>query len=160
LPSASFYLHYWWASRYENESARVRNVSSFNRSWHTRPGVLVAALALMLAPSEPRASDAPANSLRELFGTLNRCLQAPKGSVGSELTIVFSLRRDGSLLGKPRITFAKLPGDVSEQRVFADSIDAAFNKCLPVAITDGLGGAIAGRLLSIRFVIRGRETNT
>ncbi len=118
------------------------------------------ACALAIAPSSATASNSPANTLRELFAELNSCLVTPRGHVGSELTIVFSLRRDGALLGKPKITFAKLPGDVSEQHKFAESIEVAFNKCLPVSITDGLGGAIAGRPLSMRFVIRARETDT
>ena len=121
---------------------------------------VIAAIGCALAASPASASNAPANTLRELFAELNRCLVTPKGRVGSELTIAFSLRRDGALLGKPKISFAKLPGDVSEQRDFAEGVEAAFNKCLPVAITDGLGGAIAGRPLSMRFVIRARQTDT
>jgi hypothetical protein len=116
--------------------------------------------ALVVPHSSATASDAPANTLRELFGKLNDCLVTPKGNIGSELTIVFSLRRDGALLGKPKITFAKLPGDISDQRKFAEGVETAFDKCLPVAITDGLGGAIAGRPLSMRFVIKARETDT
>ena len=123
--------------------------------------VLAAAgCALVVPESSATASDAPANTLRDLFGQLNHCLVTLKGNVGSELTIVFSLRRDGALLGKPKITFAKLPGDVSDQRKFAEGVEDAFNKCLPVAITEGLGGAIAGRPLSMRFVIKARETDT
>jgi hypothetical protein len=123
--------------------------------------VAAAALcALTIVQSQVAAASPPANTLRELFTQLNRCLAAPTGNIGSELTIVFSLRRDGSLLGKPKITFAKLPGDVSDQRKFADGVVAAFDKCLPVAISEGLGGAIAGRPLSMRFVIRARETDT
>lgn len=123
---------------------------------------LVAAIGcpLAIAPSVATASNSPANTLRELFTELSRCLVTPKGHVGSELTILFSLRRDGALLGRPKITFAKLPGDISDQRKFAEGVEVAFNRCLPVAITDGLGGAIAGRPLSMHFVIRARETDT
>ena len=116
--------------------------------------------ALVVPHSSATASDAPANTLRELFGKLNHCLMTPKGNIGSELTIVFSLRRDGALLGKPKITFAKLPGDVSDQRKFAEGAETAFDKCLPVAISDGLGGAIAGQPLPMRFVIRACVTDT
>jgi len=116
-----------------------------------------AALAAFAAPAQ--AAGAPANTLRDLSAALHRCLVIPPGPAGSTLTIRFSLRRDGAVLGKPQITFAKLTGDAAEQRRFADAVAAAFDRCLPVAITDGLGGAIAGRPLSIRFVIRPRETN-
>jgi hypothetical protein len=94
--------------------------------------------------------------LRELFAELDRCLVISKGAAGSELTVVFSLRRDGGLLGKPRISFSKLAGDAVEQCRFAEDIAKGFDRCLPVSITDALGGAIAGRPMSVRFVVRAR----
>ena len=120
---------------------------------------MVAALALAyLGPVG--AQSAPANTMRDLFMALNQCLlQAPPGVGGSEITIVFSLKRDGSLLGRPRISHAKLLGDPDAQRNFAAGALAAFGKCLPLSITDGLGGAIAGRPLSARIVSRPRETD-
>jgi hypothetical protein len=111
-----------------------------------------------LAPAS--SLGAPANTLRELYAALERCLVTPKGVVGSELTIVFSLRRDGGLLGKPRISFSKLAGDALEQHKFAENIAKAFDRCLPASITDALGGAIAGRPMSVRFVVHSREPNT
>src|SRR5271166_2275737 len=114
----------------------------------------ILAFALALTPSE--ALPAPADTLHELFAQLDECLtsRSVRGAAGSELTVVFSLRRDGSLLGKPRITFAQLSGSPAAQRAFAQGIASAFEHCLPARITDGLGGAIAGRPLSMRFVIR------
>ena len=97
--------------------------------------------------------------MRELYAELNGCLVTSKGAVGSELTIVFSLRRDGGLLGKPRISFSKLAGDALEQHKFAEDIAKAFDRCLPASITDALGGAIAGRPMSVRFVVHSRESN-
>lgn len=46
---------------------------------------------------------------------LNHRLTTPKGAVGSQLTVVFSLRQDGSLLGRSRISFAELPGPATDQ---------------------------------------------
>jgi hypothetical protein len=106
------------------------------------------------------AGGQPANSLRELSIELQKCLVAPEGVAGSELTIVFSLRRDGALLGRPRISFSKLFGDAAEQRKFGEGVAAALNQCLPLPITDALGGAIAGRPMSIRFIVGRRQTNT
>ena len=104
---------------------------------------------------------ADANTLRQLYEALNNCLSAAsiRGAPGSELTIVFSLRRDGSLLGAPRISFWGLKGTTSEQRDFAKQVANAFDKCLPIPITAALGGAIAGRPLSMRFVVRPPQTN-
>jgi hypothetical protein len=130
------------------------------RRWRDHRGRLKWAalgLAALLAPAAS-AQPAPANSLRELFAQLDRCLVAPAGAPGSEITIVFSLRRDGALLGRPRISFARLSGDAAAQRRFTDGLAAAFDRCLPAAITDALGGAIAGRPLSLRFVVGPRQS--
>ena len=120
-------------------------------------GVRTAALALSLAIS-PEAESAPANSLRELYAALGECVKAPAGLPGAEITVVFSLKRDGSLLGKPRISHAKLLGDANAQRDFVASVLAGFNRCLPFSMTDGLGGAVAGRPMRFRVIGRPRET--
>ena len=64
-------------------------------------------LALLLIGSS-KVKSAPANTLRELNAAIGECLKVPAGLPGSEIKILFSLKRDGSLLGTPRITHAKL----------------------------------------------------
>ena len=124
------------------------------------PSVTALAATLAAIASSSQAADRPANTLRDLSAALHQCLVLPPGPVGSQLTIRFSLRRDGAVLGKPQITFARLNGGAAEQRGFVDAVAAAFDRCLPAAITDALGGAIAGRPILIRFAVRPRETNT
>ncbi|WP_374546825.1 hypothetical protein [Rhodoblastus sp.] len=109
-------------------------------------------VAASLAP----ACAAPANTLRELFVQLDGCMKVV-GEPGEELTIAFSLKRDGALLGKPHIAFSKLPRDGAVRTDFLESVAGAFSRCLPAQITDALGGAVAGRRLTMRFVIRGRD---
>jgi hypothetical protein len=115
---------------------------------------------LMAGFAWAQSSPAPANTLQELYAQLDHCLVVPKGVPGSQITVVFSLKRDGSLLGQPRISFSKLPGTDVEKSAFVEGVASAFDKCLPASITDALGGAIAGQPISMRFVVRARETNT
>jgi hypothetical protein len=75
---------------------------------------IIASLAF-LAASPIEARSAPANTLPGLWRELSACVNAPGDSAGSELTIIFALKRDGSLLGKPRITHSHLLGDVDAQ---------------------------------------------
>ena len=120
---------------------------------------IAVALPLLLLGS-PEAKSAPANTLRELTAAIGECVKSARaGLPGSELTILFSLKRDGSLLGRPRISHAKLLGDSSAQRAFAGNVLAAFDKCLPLSITEGLGGAVAGRPMSFRVVNHPRKTD-
>ena len=117
------------------------------------------ALAI-LATSTAQALSEPADTLSGLWRSLSTCIRAPNEGVGSELTIVFALKRDGSLLGQPRITHSHLLGDADAQKAFVVDAVRALAKCLPVSITDGLGGAVAGRPMSIRIGRRPKETDT
>jgi hypothetical protein len=120
---------------------------------------IIASLAF-LAASPIEARSAPANTPPDLWRELSACVTAPGDSAGSELTIIFALKRDGSLLGKPRITHSHLFGDAEAQNAFVAAAIGALAKCLPISITDDLGGAIAGRPLSIRIGRLPKQTAT
>jgi hypothetical protein len=116
--------------------------------------------ALGLSALRPDAAEAaPANTLQELWAQLGECLQTAEGAEGLDLTIVFSLKRDGGLLGKPRITHSKPLSDADLRRA-AVSLERAMDKCLPASITDALGGAIAGRPLALRVLGKRRAKDT
>jgi hypothetical protein len=106
------------------------------------------------------AAAAPANSLRELGAELSACLPPSDASEDRELTIVLSLKRDGALLGKPRISYSKLPGDPEVERRFGETVERALNHCFPISITDALGGAIAGRPIPFRIIWRRKSTES
>jgi len=113
------------------------------------------ALAALLA-SVARA-DEPANSLAVMFAHVNLCMATVRLAPGTDVTVQFSLNRRGGLIGKPRITHAHWEGDDRDRRAAAVSIADGFDRCLPVAISDSLGGAIAGRLIAYRM--RGRPAD-
>ena len=132
------------------------------KSGYRDAAAICAAAALGLGALRPDAAEAaPANTLRELWAQLGQCLQTAEGAEGLDVTIVFSLKRDGALLGKPRITHSKPVSDADLQRA-AVSLERAMNKCLPASITDALGGAIAGRPLGLRIqgVRKAKDTDT
>ncbi|SEE30060.1 hypothetical protein SAMN05444161_5367 [Rhizobiales bacterium GAS191] len=115
---------------------------------------IAAGLLLIGCLERAEAFERPANTLRELSQAFTHCARLRIQPTGSEITILFSLKRDGSLLGKPRITYSKLKGDSDDQREFVGSALSALSTCFPLNIFDALGGAIAGRPLSIRFIGR------
>ena len=105
----------------------------------------------------PRPS-APVDTLRALYPALAACWRAPDGLAGlerTEITTRFSLRRDGSLIGTPRVTFSSLPNDTRARTILTDATLAAIRRYTPVEVTPGLGAAIAGRPLALRFVYTG-----
>ncbi|MFX8660968.1 hypothetical protein ABTM16_20275, partial [Acinetobacter baumannii] len=58
----------------------------------------------------------------------------------------------GRLIGSPRLTFATagVPADV--RATYLDAINDSLKSCLPMKFTSGLGGALAGRPIAIRYV--------
>ncbi|MDX8478841.1 hypothetical protein RFN28_10160 [Mesorhizobium sp. VK24D] len=93
----------------------------------------------------------PINSIAEMSAAIYACWQPPHGTAGLSLTLRFSLRRDGTLIGKPRATFSELGPDDRLNRAFVASVLEALDKALPLLFTESMGEAIAGRILSPRF---------
>ncbi|MCJ2135710.1 hypothetical protein MKK69_16890 [Methylobacterium sp. J-026] len=117
-------------------------------------------LRATIAVPVSRVATKPANTLAELYPALAACWQVPAGlgrptpeSDDIEITLRLSLRRDGSLIGPPRVTYAA--GVSADQRttLVRGTLDA-MARCTPAHITLGLGRAIAGRPVALRFVYR------
>jgi hypothetical protein len=100
-----------------------------------------------LAPQTALAQDGPpANTLVDLQRQFGACMAGKAlGPAGSRLTIMLMMKRDGSIFGKPRITFSHLEGDKDTRQQFVDDAERAVETCLPFRVTPSLGGAIAGR---------------
>ncbi|WP_238273070.1 hypothetical protein [Methylobacterium cerastii] len=119
---------------------------------------LMLAVPLLFAAAGVRAE--PTSTLDGMWRLLGSCAQSvggPAASVRSEVTLLFSIKRDGSLQGKPRITHSKLVGDEEAQKAFLSGVLTSISRCFPLPITDGLGGAVAGRPLRIRVMNRPKE---
>jgi hypothetical protein len=116
----------------------------------TRGAAILGAVLIGTGP----AGAAPVDTLADLWRRLGDCARVdgvPMAAAGSEVTILFSLKRNGSLLGRPRITHARLLGSTADQHDFVAGALGAVSRCLPIPLTDGLGGAVAGRPLSFRI---------
>ncbi|MFE1600255.1 hypothetical protein [Methylobacterium sp. ID0610] len=99
----------------------------------------------------------PADTLVELYPALAACWTPPAGLGRAQLTLRLSLTSDGRLQGTPRVTYASVPAERRGALVSA-TLDA-LRACTPVPVTAGLGGAIAGRPIALRFVYSGpKET--
>jgi hypothetical protein len=111
--------------------------------------VLLSALTLCAGDGPP-----PANTLRELDIQLQTCISREGDwRASGEVTLTFSLRRDGSLIGRPRISFLRAPpGDNNRKQVLQQTAEA-LDRRLPARITDALGGALAGQPMSLRMIV-------
>jgi hypothetical protein len=113
-------------------------------------------------PVQSRPQEQPArppgkllNTLQELWDAIETCWEPPpldKSRPGTEITIRFSLTRSGEILGEPRFTYStpSLPTEV--KAAYQQAIAATLSRCAPFHLSDALGGAIAGRPISTRFI--------
>jgi hypothetical protein len=119
---------------------------------NARAMIALAAAFGCAAPMAHAEDGAPANTLVDLQRQFGACMTGkPAGPAGSRLTIMLMVKRDGSIFGKPRITFSHLEGDRQARQAFIDDVDRAVEACLPFRITPSLGGAIAGRPFVLTF---------
>lgn len=114
-----------------------------------RLGVVVA--ALLMATGAIAQHGTPANTLMDIRRQFSACLEGTPIETGSVITITFAMKRDGSLLGKPRISYSHFNGDVETRRRFVEEVHYALDSCLPLKITPALGAAIAGQMFFVTF---------
>jgi hypothetical protein len=121
--------------------------------------VVLAVLALIDFPPTPSQA-APANTLIEMWSHFRFCLRSAHLDKDVDLTLRFSLKRDGTLNGKPIISYFNMPDDRETERRNAAAIALAIDHCVPVQVSEPLGDAIAGRPMWIRFHGPRREKQT
>jgi len=117
-------------------------------------------LTVESAPSQEdapkyRKPDHDLDSIGDLFAALRSCWNPPQADAakeGMQMTVRFSFKRSGDLIGPPRMTFATagVPADV--RSAYFRAINTSLDACVPFKFSDGLGGAVAGRPIAIRYV--------
>src|SRR5262249_18118433 len=71
---------------------------------------------------------------------------------GMEITVQMSFRRDGELLGHPRITFESAGASDDDRLAYRIAVAKMLKRCTPLPFTDALGNAIAGRPFTMRLI--------
>ena len=137
----------------------------------------VAAVVIMLAPAVACAQMGPGqgqqfmldtrpdpnarkpagelNTLNDLFAAIRACWKPPSyenARAGMQMTIRFSLNRDGRLIGPPMVTYSTPEVTPRTREIYRDALLQSLEACVPFALSSGLGGAIAGRPISCRVV--------
>jgi hypothetical protein len=109
------------------------------------------------AQREPpvRPSAKPLNTIKELFDAFGACWRPPpldQSKPGTEITIRFSLNRSGEIIGEPRFTYSSPTLSSEVKSAYQKSVAEAISRCIPFPLSNALGGAIAGRPISTRFI--------
>ncbi|HLH94634.1 MAG TPA: hypothetical protein VKW08_05900 [Xanthobacteraceae bacterium] len=98
---------------------------------------------------------APLNTIREVFKALEACWIPPdldESRAGMQITVMLSFKRDGELLGEPRITYETREASAEERMIYRIAVAQALARCTPLPFTEALGNALAGRPMTMRFI--------
>jgi hypothetical protein len=69
-----------------------------------------------------------------------------------QITVRFSITRDGRLQGKAAIRYESPDASDDERIAYRMAVAESLARCAPFPITEGLGNAIAGQPINIRFI--------
>lgn len=117
-------------------------------------------LTILTVPLQDQAAkyqkpDHDLDTIADLFAALRSCWSPPPADnarQGMQMSVRFSFKRSGEMIAKPQVTFATKGIPTDTRTTYLDAINASLNACLPLKFTKGLGGALAGRPIAIRYV--------
>src|SRR5262249_7952968 len=96
------------------------------------------------------------DNIRQLFAALRApCLPPDRRGAGHDdlqLLVRFAFRRNGERIGEPRVTYTTPGLEDDTRKAFRRAITEALDRCTPMPFSKGMGGAIAGRPIAIRYV--------
>jgi len=101
------------------------------------------------------APDHPIDTIRDLFVALRACWLPPDQDAahpGMQMSVRFAFNRAGKIIGKPRVTYTTPGAGGDARRTYRHAITEALDRCTPMPFSHGMGGAIAGRPIAIRYV--------
>jgi hypothetical protein len=95
------------------------------------------------------------DSIGDLFAELRSCWSPPPADSarqGMQMSVRFSFKRSGDIIGAPRMTYATAEAPADIRATYLKAISASLDACLPLKFSGALGGALAGRPIAIRYV--------
>jgi hypothetical protein len=91
------------------------------------------------------------NTMDEVGAAIRACWAAPAGSKGSFVTLSFSFKRDGTLIGPPRPSGISVAGDADAKKQFVDAAIDAVQRCVPLEFAPDLAAGIGGQVFTLQF---------
>jgi hypothetical protein len=95
------------------------------------------------------------NTIHDLFVALRACWLPPEqdeAHAGMQMSVRFAFNRNGGIISEPRLTYATPGVNADTRQIYRRAINDALGRCTPMPFTKGMGGAIAGRPIAIRYV--------
>jgi hypothetical protein len=105
--------------------------------------------ALILMPLTTHAE--PLTTMDAVGAAIMSCWKPPGGVKKSTVTLSFSFKSDGSLIGAPQATYIDVAGDEKVRQQFIDAAMGAVDRCTPVELSPALAQGIGGHVFTMEF---------
>jgi hypothetical protein len=112
---------------------------------------LFAIAGALLAGATCQSNGAPLHTMDDVGAAIGACWTPPADAGQSSVTLSFSFRRDGTLIGPPKPTAIHVAGDEKARKAFVDAATAALQHCLPLSFSPALAQGIAGTIFTWQF---------
>jgi len=107
------------------------------------------------APTQDGSGEHKLDTLHAMFDALRACWIPPakeEARPGMQMSVRFAFKRSGDIIATPRVTYVSHGASPETREVYLHAISAALERCTPLHLSEGLGNAVAGRPIAIRFV--------
>jgi hypothetical protein len=118
--------------------------------------VLIVAAGSALAGALGQAHAEPLKTMDDVGEALQACWSPPTGISGASVTLRFSFKRDGSLIGPPKTTAVNVQGSEQDRKIFVDAATKAVVSCVPLELASSLANGIAGSVYTMEFTSANR----
>jgi hypothetical protein len=105
--------------------------------------------------------DKPLDRLKDIGPVLSKCLQLPPQDLarpGMQVTLRLGFSKAGKVLGAPRFTYITHEAPEGVRTAYRSAANDMLDRCQPLPLSAGLGGAIAGRPVVISIVDTRKDT--
>ena len=128
-----------------------------------RGGSLLSDTLQLTIESKPDRKDAASyikpdrdlNTIDDLFMALRACWTPPvldEAREGTKMSVRFSLRRNGELIGPPRMIYVTDGVSAPIRDIYFKAIIRSLDGCMPFALTRDFGNAIVGQPITVRYI--------
>jgi hypothetical protein len=109
---------------------------------------------------QPPDRDKPLDRLKDIGPVLSKCLQLPQDLArpGMQVTMRLGFSKAGKVLGAPRFTYITHEAPEDVRTAYRSAANDMLDRCQPLPLSAGLGGAIAGRPVVISIVDTRKDT--
>lgn len=127
------------------------NGEASGRRGSVRSRILFFALLIFATGSCPAKAEKPAATMRDVQTHFKNCLQPFHAADGSQITVYFSVKRNGQIFGRPRAVWFGGKASNQDQKNILSNFLHAFKSCMPLQLNARMADGIPGKVYFLQF---------